>query len=229
MGPSPYSNQLNKSQNKSTNIQQTRLPNSDLWTPYSASASKDNVQSKMMPHTLPNIAFQSILHLSQVTQVLPEVTKTQLHAFVLYKFHHFVVAEGTLSRLTISWVGTPLVIPPSIIIILYFPKMLTWQLKEFYLTADMRSIVISLQPQLSFITLPTDSLSLSSGIFPFLKKLPAEGGQIKRKRREVDVRIGRGKEMRKLNKKQGRLDLGQCVIFHNKSTKSYIILQQSHD
>ena len=103
VGPSPYSNQLNKSQNKSTNIQQTRLPNSDLWTPYSASASKDNVQSKMMPHTLPNIAFPSLLHLSQVTQVLPEVTKTQLHAFVLYKFHRFVVAEGTLSRLTYKW------------------------------------------------------------------------------------------------------------------------------
>ena len=55
-------------------------------------------------------------------------------------------------QVTFSWVGTPLVIPPSVIIILYFSEMLTWQPEEFYLVSDMRSIVRWFQPQLSFIT-----------------------------------------------------------------------------
>ena len=55
-------------------------------------------------------------------------------------------------QVTFSWVGTPLVIPPLVIIILYFSEMLTWQSQEFYLVSDMRSIVRWFQPQLSFIT-----------------------------------------------------------------------------
>ena len=134
-------------------------------------------------------------------------------------------------QVTFSWVGTPLVIPPSIIIILYFTKMLTWQLKEFYLTADMRSIVISLQPQLSFITLPTDSLSLSNGNFLFLKKFPA---QEKIKRWEVDLRPGRGKELGKLalNKNKDVYDWHNVWFFpinlRNHQYLPSIILKQSH-